>query len=136
MFTPDEYRAKAVEYTGLAKSANSPEAARKFQKLEQSFNVLADNEQWLSDHDAETVHAAANANTDKLASTVNNLSLAVEEEQILRYLGAALIMRWSTLPRKLQRELFDAAGSMGEMLDTAGLRGQIARFLHNRKDGK
>jgi hypothetical protein len=34
------------------------------------------------------------------------------------------------LPRKLQRELFDNAGAMGDILDTAALRGQIARFLH------
>jgi hypothetical protein len=30
----------------------------------------------------------------------------------------------------LQRELFDNAGAMGDLLDTASLRGQIARFLH------
>jgi hypothetical protein len=32
--------------------------------------------------------------------------------------------------------LFDNAGDMGELLDTATLRGQIARFLHKRKDGE
>jgi hypothetical protein len=49
-------------------------------------------------------------------------------------LGAALIMQWNTLPTKLQRDLFDKAGTMGELLDTTALRGQIARFLHKRKD--
>jgi hypothetical protein len=43
-------------------------------------------------------------------------------------------MQWNTIPAKLQRELFDTAGSMGELLATAGLRGQIARFLHKHKD--
>ena len=51
-----------------------------------------------------------------------------------RYLGAALIMQWNTLPAKLQRELFDKAGSMEELLDTASLRGQIAPFLHKHKN--
>ena len=59
---------------------------------------------------------------------------AADEEKILRCLGAAVIMQWNTLPTKLQRELFDKAGSMDELLDAAPLRGQIARFLHQRKD--
>ncbi len=40
------------------------------------------------------------------------------------------MMQWNTLPAKLQRELFDSAGSTGELLATEELRGQIARFLH------
>ena len=35
---------------------------------------------------------------------------------------------------KFQRELFDDAGDMGELLDTSALRGQIARFLHSHKN--
>jgi hypothetical protein len=52
-------------------------------------------------------------------------SFAADEDKILRYLGAAVIMQWNTLPTKLQRELFDKAGSMDELLDAASLRGQI-----------
>jgi len=55
-----------------------------------------------------------------------------EEEHILRCLGAALIMQWNTLPTKLQRDLFDNAGSMGGLLDSNTLRGQIVRFLRKR----
>jgi hypothetical protein len=62
--------------------------------------------------------------------------LTAEEENILRYLGAALLMRWNTLPQKLQRELFDTAGSMGESLAVDDLRAQIARYLHKHKDDK
>jgi ATP-dependent protease Clp ATPase subunit len=47
---------------------------------------------------------------------------------------ASLIMQWNTLPAKLQRELFDNAGSMGELLNTSALRGQIARSLHKHKN--
>ena len=43
-------------------------------------------------------------------------------------------MQWNTLSAKLQRELFDNAGDMGELLDTSALRGQIARFLHTHKN--
>jgi hypothetical protein len=61
-------------------------------------------------------------------------SLAEQEEHVLRCLGAALIMQWNTLPRKLQRELFDNASSMGDMEVTEELRSRIARFLHKHKD--
>jgi hypothetical protein len=57
-----------------------------------------------------------------------------EEEKILEYLGAAVIMRWGTLPTKIQRELFEHAASLADMGQTVELKGQIARFLHNRKD--
>jgi hypothetical protein len=42
-------------------------------------------------------------------------------------------MQWSTLPQKLQRELFDDASAMGELLETVSLQGQIARFLHDTR---
>jgi hypothetical protein len=57
-----------------------------------------------------------------------------EEEKILEYLGAAVIMRWGTLPTKIQRELFEHAASLADLGQTVELKGQIARFLHNRKD--
>ena len=38
------------------------------------------------------------------------------------------------LAKSTQRELFDNAGSMGELLNTSALRGQIARFLHKHKN--
>jgi hypothetical protein len=40
-------------------------------------------------------------------------------------------MEWNTIPTKLQREIFDT--SMGDLLQTAALRGQIARFLHKHE---
>jgi len=44
-------------------------------------------------------------------------------------------MQWNALPKSMQREIFDTAASVGELLDTAALRGQIARFLHRHKNG-
>ena len=51
-----------------------------------------------------------------------------------RCLGAAVIKRWNTIPTKLQKELFDNASSLGDLLQTDALKGQIARFLHIHKD--
>jgi hypothetical protein len=98
--------------------------------LEQTFTTLADNEQWLAENHDKTVHTS----TDDIPADA--LALAAQEEHVLRCLGAALIMQWNTLPQKLQRELFDNASSMGELLDTVSLRGQIARFLHSHKDNQ
>jgi len=126
MFTPQQYRDKAVGYGELVKTANGPDERREFQALEQSFTVLADNEQWVADNQDKTVRSTKFEQMDGAA-------LAQEEEQVLRYLGAALILQWNTLPQKLRRELFDSAGDMGELLETAELRG-IARFLHKHKN--
>jgi hypothetical protein len=132
MPTPEQYREKAVEYNELAKQAHAPNEVREFQKREQSFTRLADNEQWLADN-----HDKLANNLEELAplpepSGTSEAPLAAEEDHILRCLGAALIMQWNTLPTELQKKLFDSAGSMGELLDNDTLRGQIARFLRKR----
>ena len=120
---------KRPDLLELAAATDSADEAREFHKREQNFTRLADNEQWLTDNYDKTVHAPErNAACDT--------TLAAEEENILRCLGAALIMQWNTLPTKLQRELFDNAGTMGELLDAGTLRGQIARFLHKHKNGE
>jgi len=63
----------------------------------------------------------------------HDAALAEEEEHVLRCLGAAVIMQWDTLPTSLRRETFDTAGSLGELMETGALRGQIARLLHKHK---
>jgi hypothetical protein len=126
MFRRAQYRAKAGEYGELANTSSSLEQRRAFRQLEQRFAVLADNEQWLADNYQNTVRTEQQRPVGP--------TLANEEELVLRCLGAALIMQWNILPAKLQRELFDNAGDMGELLDTSVLRGQIARFLHTHKN--
>ena len=140
MFVSGQFRAKALEYGNLVITSANANEKHEYQKLQQRFAELADNEEWLADHHKQTLHVAdteysGNAFPAKEAPTVHDehsddVRLAQEEKHILRCLGAALIMQWGTLPRKLQRELFDNAGAMGDLLDTASLRGQIARFLH------
>ena len=126
MFTAEQYRTKAAEYAALIKQTEVPSEVREFRDLERSFTQLADNEDWLADNYEKTIHARAE---EPVGS-----ALAEQEEQVLRCLGAAVIMLWNVIPTKLQRELFDNAGTMGGVLDTAALRGKIARFLHNHKD--
>jgi hypothetical protein len=142
MFTPQQYRSKAAQYTDLAKTASNPAEALEYQALERSFTVLADNEQWLADNHSKTVHSrpiSDSASGDVSAKEDGAIAkegdaFATEEEHVLRCLGAALIMQWNTLPRKLQRELFDNAGAMGDLLETGTLRGQVARFLHKHEE--
>jgi hypothetical protein len=57
-----------------------------------------------------------------------------EDEKILECLGAAVIMRWGTLPTKIQQELFEHATSLADLAQPAPPKEQIARFLHNHKD--
>ena len=127
MFKPRQYRARAVEYGDLAKTSTDSKQRRDFQKLEHRFAALADNEQWLADNYQSSVSSAE-------VERSNGIILADEEDHVLRCLGATLILQWNTIPTKLQRELFDTAGSLGDVLQTVTLRGQIARFLHSHKD--
>ena len=60
--------------------------------------------------------------------------LSEGEERILQCLGAAVLLQWNDLPTPIQRQLFEHAVSMGEAGQTAMLKEQIARFLHQHKD--
>jgi hypothetical protein len=50
MFTAQQYRAKAAEYTALVKTARNADEEREFRKQEISFRTLADNSQWMIDN--------------------------------------------------------------------------------------
>ena len=56
-----------------------------------------------------------------------------EHNEILQHLGAAVMMRWNSLPREVQRCLFDAAVGMDEP-DAEIIRQHIAIFLHHHKN--
>jgi hypothetical protein len=127
MFKSQQYRAEAAKYGELTKGSTGPDESRKFQERQARLVSLADNEQGLSDDYDNAVHVADQDRSRRAA-------LADEEEHVLRCLGAAVIMQWNTLPTLLQREIFDTAGSVGKLLETAALRGQIARFLHKHKN--
>ena len=132
MFTAEEFRTKASEYSRRMRDAADPRELRELQRLQQSFTWLADNEEWLAQRVEKSIHGEngpSSGDTEHDARTDSEI-----EEHVLRCLGAAVMMQWNTIPTKLQRELFDIAGSMGELLRTAELRAQIACFLHDHTD--
>jgi len=126
MFKAKEFRAKATESAESLKHTDDPSEIREFQRSKASFTALAENEDWLANNFDKIIRSQDIRATEG--------SVAKTEEHILRCLGAAVIMQWNTIPTKLQRELFDTAGSMGDVPKSAALRAQIARFLHSHKD--
>jgi hypothetical protein len=129
MFKSQQYRAKAAEYGEPVKGSTGSDESSKLQELQERLASLADNEQGLADNYDSAVQAAEQDRS-------RGAALAAEEEHVLRCLGAAIIMQWNALPTTLQREIFDTAGSgsVGKLLETAALRGQIAGFLHKHKN--
>jgi len=127
MFKFQQYRVKAAEYGELVKNSADAEESQKYQDLEDRFVALANNERSLAEAYHDAVHVDE---SDRTRGEVP----AAEEEQVLRCLGAAIIMQWNSLPTSLQREVFGTAGSVGKLWETAALRGQIARFLHKHKN--
>jgi hypothetical protein len=127
MFTAKQYRAKAAEFRAfLTNTPRSPNQTSEFRDLEQTYTTLAENEEWMALHIDKTIQ--------RRKKSEDCTALAEEEEQILKCLGAAVLMRWNTIPTKLQRELFDCASTIGDLQPATSLKGQIARFLHNHKD--
>ena len=100
--------------------------------------ALADNAGWRASNNVgwRANHPPSRGRKDDgaLATALALADSDDEEDQILRCLGAAVITRWNTIPTKLQRELFDNAISMEDLLQTDLLKGQIARFLRKQKD--
>ena len=47
MFTANQYRAKAAEYREHLTASRSPAETSEFRNLEQTYTILADNEDWL-----------------------------------------------------------------------------------------
>jgi hypothetical protein len=97
-----QYRAKAAVYAALAKTAPSASECREFSALERNFISLAANEDWLAEDPNRAVAPVA---ADQAQA---------QDDHILRALGAAVVMRWHTLPKKIQRELLDHADSIAD----------------------
>ena len=129
MFKAKQSRTKAAESAESLKHTDVPSEIHNLERSEKSFAALAENEDWLADKFDKSIRPESVSPQDDRAG-----SLAETEEHVLRCLGAAVIMQWNTIPTKLQRELFDTAGSMGDVLKSAALRAQVARFLHRHKD--
>jgi hypothetical protein len=57
------------------------------------------------------------------------------ERHILECLGAAVVGVWTDLPTPVQRAIFEYAAAQ-QPYDTAQLRVQLARFLHDHKESR
>lgn len=135
MFRAKQFRARAAACAESLKHTDVPNEIREFQRSKESFIALADNEEWLADNFDKMVHSSSISSPHEAKERpLGREAIDRTEEHILRCLGAAVIMQWNTIPTKLQRELFDTASSMGDVLKSVELRGQIARFLHKQKD--
>jgi hypothetical protein len=141
MFTVQQDRTKTAEDGGFPGIPRLPGEDSEFRSLEQTRTTLAENEQWLA-RNADKVLPASQYEIVPTSEHDHNKRavLVKDDEHVLRCLGTAVMMRWSTLPAKLQRELFDHASSLAEFdqgrsfsppEQTARLKGLIARFLHN-----
>jgi hypothetical protein len=129
MLTSAQFRAKAIQYGALEQTAKSPSARREYHGLEEIFSALADNQQWLVENQRKT---GGEIGSEVLAE----VDLAVDEERMLRSLGVAVILQWSTLPAKLQRELFENASAVDDQWETTQDEGRLARFLYDPKNDK
>jgi hypothetical protein len=135
MFAAKQFRDKAAKSAEALKHTDVPSEIQQLQRSERSFTELAQNETWLADSFDKMIRSRRlDAHEESAGKPLERNTVAEVEEHILRCLGAAVIMQWNTIPTKLQRELFDTAGSLGDVTHTTILRGQIARFLHDHKD--
>jgi hypothetical protein len=126
MSTAKQYRAKAAEYTELLKAARLPAETRELRRLEQSYLTLAENAEWIADN-LEKIHVPG-ADENWYGDAI----LAQKGKHTLGYHGADVATQSAAMPTKIQ-QLFDDAGSMGGLVQTATLRGQIVRFLRKHK---
>jgi len=135
MFTTEQYRSKARVYEMLLKTACSPTEAAEYRDLQQSYTSLADNLDWLAANPGKTVAKVANVESRKpKANRSEHPQLGhLEQENILRCLGGAVILNWNTIPTRLQRALFEAASTI-KGTETAPGRDVLAQFLHDHKN--
>ena len=131
MFTAEQYRSKALEYEVLLKTARSPVELAEYRDLQQSYIAFADNLDWLAANAGKTVTGGANGGP--AAERRKRQAEHVDEEKILRSLGAAVILHWNTIPTQLQRALFEAASNI-QGARTPPLKDALAQFLHDHKD--
>jgi hypothetical protein len=126
VLTAGHYRARATEYDNALSIAHSAAERKMLQGLKQSYLSLAEHMEWLATNRDKVVRPHREHRESPMAPA--------DRENILRYLGAAVIVRWNTIPTKLQRELFEDASTIEDLQQAAPLKEALARFLHNHKD--
>src|SRR5438132_750113 len=107
MFTAQQYRAKAAEYDGFLAAAQSPAEIAEYRGLKQSYALHADNLDWLAANAGKTMSTEVRDPPRRKRRDRNEAY--AEQENILRCLGAAVMLNWNTMPARLQRPLFESA---------------------------
>jgi hypothetical protein len=98
MFSAEQYRAKAAEYTALLTDIpRSPNETSEFRNLQQTYTTLAENEEWMTINIDKTVRRRRNGD--------DRTDLDEDEEQILRCVATAAVMQRKTVPTMLQLQL-------------------------------
>jgi len=123
----DQYGSGAVKYQEFLNPPDPPSKAQEFPNLRRADTTLAGMED-LPPAGTEEMASRRRGDRDK------HSHVAEEPDNILKFLGAALIMRWNTLPTKLQRELFEHADGIGDTYQAASLCEPIARFFQDHED--
>jgi hypothetical protein len=132
MFTAQQYRAKAAEYEGFLATAQSPAEAAEYRDLKHSYASHADNLDWLAANPGKTLSTFVPGPLRRRPRDRDGAY--AEQENILRCLGAAVVLNWNTIPTKLQRALFEAASTIQDTERSAPLKDALAQFLHDHKD--
>lgn len=103
MLTADQFRTKAAEDAESVRNTDVPSEIRKFERSMESFGQLARNEDWLADNFDKMIRSQDVPSEDEsVGKHLDSKAVAQIEEHILRCLGAAVMMQWNTIPRKLQ----------------------------------
>ena len=76
MFTAQQYRADAIKYATLVRTAKGPDEVREFERLERSFTKLADNAQWITD------------NRNKIVQSIEHATATLTPDPAEQYLSA------------------------------------------------
>jgi hypothetical protein len=126
MYTTKQYREAALKFRKRAEQAASSADREEFRSLQQSFDTLADNAEWLTRNGKNI--------PPPRESDCADADLTPNEERTLRCLGASLILQWNTIPAKLRRELFETAEDIGDLAMTSELRAHISRLFCTRED--
>jgi hypothetical protein len=92
------------------------------------------SETWNVRDLAEALGRWANEGGSAGSPQMQHALLSMDEERILKCLGAAVIMQWNDLPTEIQRSLFMDAASMSDPARQFQLKQQIARLLHVHKN--
>ena len=132
MFTAQQYRAKAAKYEGFLATAQSPAEIAEYRDLKHSYASHADNLDWLAANAGKTLSTDVREPSSRIRRDRDGAY--AEQQNILRCLGAAVMLNWNTIPTKLQRALFEAASTIQDSERTAPLKDALARFLHDHKD--